>query len=148
MSSELTKQCLKFDERPPTPPHVKKFRRSTYLEPGRRFMHHGIVEDVDNLHLDNKIFGISDNKFRDGAADLIRPSPMSEMARLNIVKAEKIYKRSQREPLGHSPEKPGYLPAKYTQGSHNSSHSKWMSYYKLSDFFCYWCRKWIIWSKN
>jgi hypothetical protein len=78
-------------------------------------MHHGIVEDVDNLHLDNKIFGATDNKFRDGAADLIRPSPMSEMTRLNIAKAEKNYKRTHREPLGHSPERSGHLPSKFTE---------------------------------
>jgi hypothetical protein len=123
MSSQLTKQCLQFDERPPTPDHVKKFRRSTYLEPGRRFMHHGVVDDVESLNLGNKIFGVADNKFRDGAADLIRPSPLSEMARLNIVKSEKNYKRSQREPLGHSPERNTQLPAKYTQGSSSVVYS-------------------------
>jgi hypothetical protein len=118
MSSDSTRQCLNFEERPITPPHVKKYRRSTYLEPGKRFMHHGIVEDVNNLHLDTKIFGVTDSKFRDGAADLIRPNPLTETARLNILKAEKVYKRTNREPLGHSPERNIHIPNKFGHGKH------------------------------
>lgn len=80
-------------------------------------MHHGVVEDVNGLNLDNKIFGITESRSRDGAADLIRPTPLSELARMNLIRSEKSYKRSQREPLGHSPERNTSLPSKFTEGN-------------------------------
>jgi len=114
-SSELTRQCLIFDDRSSTPPHVRKFRRSTYLEPGKRYQHHGVADDYPLLNLNNKIFGVTESHFRDGAADLIRPKPMSELARMNMIKSEKIYKHTNREPLGRSPERTGHLPKKFTE---------------------------------
>lgn len=115
-SSEATRQCLTFEDRATTPPHIRKFRRSTYLEPGRRFQHYGIVDDISNLHLDNKIFGVTESLTRDGASDLIRPAPLSDLQRLNIMKQERIYKNMNREPLGHSPDRKINLPKKFTEG--------------------------------
>lgn len=40
-SSNKARECLTFEERPDTPPHLRKFRRSTNLEPGKRFIHPG-----------------------------------------------------------------------------------------------------------
>lgn len=116
-SSELTRQCLIFDDRASTPPHVRKFRRSTYLEPGKRYQHHGVADDYPQLNLGGKIFGVTESHFRDGAADLIRPPPMSELARMNMIKSEKIYKHTMREPLGRSPERTDHLPSKFTEGT-------------------------------
>ena len=117
MSSELTRQCLNFEERTATPPHVRKFRRSTYLEPGRRFQHHGIVDDLPNMQLEEKIFGMADEATRDGAADLIHQPTMTDLKRIDMVKQERNYKRTIREPLGHSPERHTILPSKFTEGN-------------------------------
>ena len=46
------KECLTFTERPTTPPEVKKYRKSSYLEPGARFKHYGIVDDLKKMNLD------------------------------------------------------------------------------------------------
>lgn len=116
MSSELTRQCLTFETRSSTPPHVRKFRRSTYLEPGKRHQHHGVVDDLPKMGLDNKIFGMVDEPTRDSAADLIHQPTMNDLQRMNLEKSERIYRHTLREPLGHSPERNTVLPSKFTEG--------------------------------
>ena len=116
MSSDLTRQCLTFEDRSSTPPHVRKFRRSTYLEPGKRYQHYGLVDDLPQLDLDNKIYGVVDEPTRDGAADLIHHPTKTELQRMNLQKSERTYKTVMREPLGHSPERNYQLPSKFTEG--------------------------------
>lgn len=116
MSSDLTRQCLTFEDRSSTPPHVRKFRRSTYLEPGKRYQHYGLVDDLPQLDLDNKIYGVVDEPTRDGAADLIHHPTKTELQRMNLQKSERTYKTVMREPLGHSPERHYQLPSKFTEG--------------------------------
>ena len=84
---ETTQQCLTFDNRSSTPPHIKKYRRSTYLEPGRRFQHYGMADDYENLHLSDKIYGITDKTAasRNGAADLINHKMPSELEKTNCI---------------------------------------------------------------
>jgi hypothetical protein len=115
MSSEATRQCLTFEDRSTTPPHVRKFRRSTYLEPGRRHQHYGVVDDLPKLDLDNKIFGVLDEPTRDGASDLIHQPKMTELQRMNMQKSERVYRQTIREPLGRSPERNTTLPSKFTE---------------------------------
>lgn len=112
----LTRECLSFDERPSTPPHLRKFRRSAYLEPGQRFTHPGIKDDMPKLHLEEKIFGITNQMSRESAADLIHQPKLSDLQRMNLLKSEKIYKHTQREPLGHSPDRKVALPHKFAEG--------------------------------
>jgi hypothetical protein len=115
MSSELTRQCLTFEDRSTTPPHVRKFRRSTYLEPGRRHQHHGVVDDFSHMELDKKIFGMAENLTRDSAADLIHQPKMTELQRMNMQKAERTYKHTIREPLGRSPERGVKFPPEFSE---------------------------------
>lgn len=126
MSSEATRQCLTFEDRSSTPPHVRKFRRSTYLEPGRRHQHHGVVDDLPGMDLDNKIFGMVDEPTRDSASDLIHHPTLTELQRLNLQKSERIYKHTIREPLGRSPDRHTQFPSKFTEGT-TSLHHGWLS---------------------
>lgn len=123
MTSELTRQCLIFDERPSTPPDVKKYRRSNYLEPGKRFQHHGVADDYPNLQLEHKIFGITDRPGRETASDLIHHEVPTDLQRINQIKAEAKYKRSTHEPLGHSPTRQISLPDKFATGRLSNTNS-------------------------
>lgn len=106
-----------FEERPTTPPEVRKYRRSTNLEPGRRFQHHGMVDDYRQMNLDDKIYGITDSTSKHGAADLINHSRDTELQRVNNIKAEKVYRHLNREPLGRQADKNYQLPLKFTEGN-------------------------------
>jgi hypothetical protein len=117
MSSNLTRQCLNFEERPETPPHVRKYRKSAYLEPGKRYQHHGVAGDYPQMSLDEKVYGRSESiNSRETASDLIHQPTLTELQRMNKIKAESTYKQSRREPLGHSPDRNMQLPTKFTIG--------------------------------
>jgi hypothetical protein len=114
---ETVKSCMVFEERASTPPEIRKYRRSTNLNPGTRFKHHGVVDDYDRMDLDSKIFGITEQRNRIGASDLINQPLPSELQRINNLKAEKVYRQQNREPLGHMPDRGYLLPEKYTTGN-------------------------------
>ncbi len=117
MSSDLTRQCLNFEQRPETPPHIRKYRKSAYQEPGKRFQHHGVSGDYPQMQLDEKIYGRSEAiHTRETASDLSHQPTLSELQRMNKIKAESTYKHTQREPLGHSPDRHIQLPTKFTVG--------------------------------
>ncbi|KAJ1418003.1 hypothetical protein B484DRAFT_334009, partial [Ochromonadaceae sp. CCMP2298] len=116
MSRETVKSCMVFEERASTPPEIRKYRRSTNLEPGNRFKHHGVVDDYEAMDLDSKIYGITEQRNRIGASDLIGQALPSELQRINNLKAEKVYRQQNREPLGHRPDRGFTLPDKYTTG--------------------------------
>jgi EF-hand domain-containing family member B len=116
---DTAKGCMMYQERASTPPEIRKFRRSTNLEPGRRFKHHGLVDDYDSMNLDEKIYGQTEsNRTRIGASDLISHDKPTELERINMIKAEKVYKQQNREPLGKIPDRGYKLPDKYTIGKH------------------------------
>lgn len=96
------KGCLTFKERPVTPPEIRKYRRSANLEPGKRYQHHGIADDISNMHLDNKIFGEASEAARVTAADLLTHTKLSDLSKITLAKAEKTYKGAAREQLGKS----------------------------------------------
>ena len=111
-----------YEERASTPPEIRKYRRSTNLEPGIRFKHHGVVDDYDTMNLDEKIYGMTENsRSRIGASDLINHRKPTELERINTIKAEKVYKQQNREPLGHMPDRCIILPDKYTIGKIGTS---------------------------
>lgn len=113
---DTAKGCLYYEERSTTPPEIRKFRRSTNLEPGRRFQHHGLVDDYQNLALDDKVFGITDAFSKHGAAELINQPKLTELQRINNIKAEKVYRQQNKEPLGRIPDRIDKLPSKFTEG--------------------------------
>ena len=117
---ETAKSCMVFEERASTPPEIRKYRRSTNLEPGMRFKHHGVVDDYQSMNLDEKIYGMTEsNRSRIGASDLINHPKPTELERINTIKAEKVYKQQNREPLGHIPDRGYKLPEKFTVGENN-----------------------------
>lgn len=82
-----------------------------------RFKHHGVVDDYQSMNLDEKIYGITENnRSRIGASDLINHRKPTELERINTIKAEKVYKLQNREPLGRMPDRGYKLPDKYTVG--------------------------------
>jgi len=115
MSSALTKGCLTFDERPQTPPEVRKYRRSTNLEPGKRFQHYGLADDYNAMDLKDKIYGKTDKEVPTSAHDLLSHPKPSELDRMTMIRAESKYKTNKREPLGRVPDRGIILPSKFTE---------------------------------
>jgi hypothetical protein len=126
---ETAKGCMMYEERASTPPEIRKYRRSTNLEPGMRFKHHGVVDDYQNMDLDDKVYGITEHgRNRIGASDLINHPKPTELERINTIKAEKVYKQQNREPLGHIPDRGYILPDKYTVGKPYNFCDMWRQY--------------------
>lgn len=115
---ETARDCLKFDTvRSTTPPEIKKYRRSNFLQPGKRFQHYGITDDLNDLDLDNRIFGIKSDKGNGTTDEVIAPlKDLSETDRLSRTKAERVYKSSTQEPLGKKMERNIDFPTKFTEG--------------------------------
>lgn len=117
MERDSAKSCLTQQERASTPPEIRKYRRSTNLEPGRRYQHYGLADDYEKLNLGDKIYGVTENnRYKIGASDLINLPKPSELQRINNIKAEKVYRQQNREPLGCIPDRGYVLPSKYTTG--------------------------------
>lgn len=89
------------------------------------------------MDLDDKVYGITENgRYRIGASDLINHPKPTELERINTIKAEKVYKQQNREPLGHIPDRGYVLPEKYTVGKclpwcFLSAHHRSLSYFIL-----------------
>jgi len=109
------KECLTFTERPTTPPEVKKYRKSSYLEPGARFKHYGIVDDLKKMNLDEKTFGEFSDPGEGTAQDLINHKKLTLLQKIDLEKAEKCYKGTSREPLGKTYDRKVVLPEKHTK---------------------------------
>lgn len=107
---------MAFESRPGTPPEIRKYRRSTNLEPGKRFVHYGAADDLEGMRFEEKSFGISSDKGSCTAADLLNHSKNSELQRINMVKSEKVYKSSTREILGKTVDRGNVLPSKFSEG--------------------------------
>ncbi len=94
------KGCLTFGTRSSTPPEIRKYRRSANLEPGKRFQHYGIADDIPRMDLDAKTFGEKSEPTRVTASDLLKHEKLSDLQKINFVKSEKVYKGAAREQLG------------------------------------------------
>jgi hypothetical protein len=111
------RDCLKFDDRPSTPPQVGKYRKSMTMAPGARFHHHGTAADYEAMKLGNLTFGECSERGSDNtAATLLNHRKIGDLERLNLEKAEKVYRSQAREPLGHTLDRGTILPTKFTLG--------------------------------
>lgn len=112
------RDCLaqSSDQRASTPPEIRRYRRSTNLEPGKRFVHYGVAEDVEKMRLGDKIHGMFSESSAVTASDLLTHHKPGELERINNYKAEQVYKSANREKLGKSLERNYVLPQKFTQG--------------------------------
>lgn len=64
------KDCLVNVERSETPPKISKYRNN--VQPGRKYIHHGLFDDFSELNLDNKVFGVTSECVRYTVAHLIQ----------------------------------------------------------------------------
>lgn len=94
---ESTKACLTFDDRPSTPPEIRKFRRSAAMEPGKS---HHRFDDKITLKLNEKVFGIHSETSASNAAALINLPKSTLVQDIKTGKAEQIYQSNKKEPLG------------------------------------------------
>jgi len=91
-TNSSAKDCLSFQERPGTPPEIQKYRKSAYLAPGKRFQHFGIADDLKSMNLDERNYGAQSDPSSVTAADLINHKKLTELQKINLIKAEKVYK--------------------------------------------------------
>ena len=120
------KECLKFDERPSTPPDIAKYRKSNALAPGVRFQHHGTAADYAAKNLQDLTFGECTVRGNNTAASLISRAKITELESMNLRKSEKVYKSQAREPLGRTIDRGIVLPSKFSKGKQSDSviHSR------------------------
>lgn len=109
--------CLVFPtDRPGTPPEQRKYRRSTALQPGMRYQHYGVVDDLAKMNLGERVYGGSTDKGVETAGELVNHKLPTELERINTEKAEAVYRMRAREPLGRTVDRHVALPSKFTLG--------------------------------
>lgn len=112
-----TLECMIFNERPLTPENIKKYRKSSNLEPGKRFQNPKTVIDNDILKLENRTFGVTSKTSEASTAELLKQTPNNGIVgKLNFIKSENIYYTNKREPLGQVYSRHHQLPQKYEEG--------------------------------
>ena len=110
------KACLFFYARPLTPPEQRKYRRSTALQPGMRYQHYGITDDLAKMNLSERVYGGSSEKGVESAGELVNHKLPTELERINMEKAEAVYRLRAKEPLGRTVDRHVALPSKFTEG--------------------------------
>jgi len=108
--------CMTFGARPGTPESIRKYRKSANLAPGKRFVHHGMADDLKTMDLNSRIFGEVSEPSRVTAHDLLSHNKATELEKLQIIKAEKVYRARAKEPLGRQQDRGMPLPEKFTTG--------------------------------
>jgi hypothetical protein len=115
--NETAKYCMTFEERPPTPEDVKKYRRSANLAPGKRYVHPKLTND-DIKKFEGMTFGMTSKASDCTTADLLAQNANNSIVgRLNAIKAESVYQSVRREPLGETFSRHYNLPEKYQSGT-------------------------------
>lgn len=114
--SGSTKECLKFEKRPLTPPEIAKFRRSNALNSGHRFQSDGTTDDNMTRRNQDLTYGVATDRGNNTAASLIGHQATSELDMMKLYKAEKVYRSQAREPLGRTMDRGNVLPSKFTRG--------------------------------
>jgi len=103
LATEGTASCMKFGERPVTPPHMRKWRKSTYAEPGQRVVHPGILDDFTDGISTSVVFGGVSVKDSDHVEDIwCTPGMDSEYSEAKYSQKESVYKSIKTQPLGKS----------------------------------------------
>lgn len=110
------KDCLTSEDRPETPSEMLKYRNAASKEPGQRFIHYGLAKDYEHMKLTDKVFGVSSERERNTASDLIQSKNPSSYQQIENIKSERNYKSTKRETLGHTIDRGNTLPDKFTKG--------------------------------
>lgn len=109
---ESTEQCMKSDldprnQRPATPPEIKRFRKSYQEQPGVSFVHTGFVNQ--NMPPPHHRHGVKTTK-GDHVGDTMAQVPASELTHYLNEQKESFYASNVREPLGVSYQRGHVLP--------------------------------------
>lgn len=88
-------------ERPETPPHLRKYRKSNYANPGQRVVHYGIFDDMEKKD-PNGVFGTVGTPSDHVEHIWYTPGIGSEYEEAKYAQKEATYRSSKREPLGKS----------------------------------------------
>ena len=69
---ESASSCVNPHEKSPpaTPPHIRKWRKSNFIEPGKRCIHPGMQDDFSDGINPNKIFGTGTSSESDHVEDV------------------------------------------------------------------------------
>jgi hypothetical protein len=86
------------------------------LEPGKRFTHFGLADDLDKMGLEKNIYGVTSDRGNGTAAELINHRMPTDLEQINKMKAENVYKSAHREILGKTVDRNVVLPDKFTRG--------------------------------
>lgn len=110
-TDEGTHYCMNVENRPPTPPNIRRLRKSYYAEPGMIVNHPGLIEDCKGLNRMER-FGVTtdDSEHVDVAF-----KKMDGYAEQKNAKLESTYASHRREPLGKSYSRGHVLPPKAQQ---------------------------------
>eukprot|EP00744_Colponema_vietnamica_P004533 GILI01006748.1.p1 GENE.GILI01006748.1~~GILI01006748.1.p1 ORF type:complete len:449 (+),score=65.06 GILI01006748.1:52-1347(+) len=100
LATEATEVCVKPDiygRAPPTPEHVKKYRKSFYSEPGMKIRHRGLVNDPapDTNAVYGRKTGVGEH-----VSDVFAVQRASQLQEYLRQRKESIYQSTKREPLG------------------------------------------------
>ena len=101
---------VETEPRPTTPDEIKKFRRSTLHEPGRRVVHPGTADDA----IPTMTFGVK-SVLGEPAADVMATYPRSELDQWRLERTEDVYASTRREPLGKSFVRGHHIPDKFNR---------------------------------
>lgn len=122
------------NSRPPTPPEIKKYRRSFKQEPGKRFINTGVFDQ--NFPESSTRYGCRTIK-GDRVGDAFDQVPHSELSDFLNEQKESIYRSNVREPLGASYNRGHVLPGqtseenyRFGQVTSTSESSKDLIYFK------------------
>ena len=101
---------VETEPRPTTPDEIKKFRRSTLHEPGRRVLHTVTEDDA----IPTMTFGVK-SVLGEPAADVMATYPRSELDQWRLERTEDVYASTRREPLGKSFVRGHQIPDKFNR---------------------------------
>jgi len=97
---ETVSGCMKFAERPSTPPEVAKWRQSSVSVPGTRVIHPGYSEDFKD-HDHQIVFGNTSDRIRDTTSQLLNQAGGGgALERIDLEQKEAVYLSKARDVLG------------------------------------------------
>ena len=106
-SSSGAAACIQPDyERPVTPPELRRFRKTSNIEPGKHNIHWGMANDP--VFSPNK--NVQNKDQNDNVAAALASSGTSVLKSYMNEKKESIYASNKREPLGKAPKAKDPLP--------------------------------------
>ena len=113
LADESAVECLTFEERPATPPHVKTWRKSLREEVGKVVVHPGLLGDAQPEVGQG---GHGKPNFKDASvSDVMAANQLSEVQQTLMDKAEAIYETSRKEPLGKPYHRQGHVLPEVTK---------------------------------